>query len=326
MLRSSKLLVISLWLSVLLAICYASISLTDQGVSVFFGYYEMKIPMIKKGSAEGEAFYIMLFTDVLARYWLGFFSMILAVISTCSIFPQFLQAGTIELSLSKPISRLRLFFLKYLGGLLFVFIQNLLFVGIIFIAVGVRLGEWNVSLFWAVPVIVFSFSLLFCVSALLGIYTKSSIYALLGTFVFWGTCIISQWAEDFSYKMAVMMPDMGMEIDFKTGGVKSHDVNDQQTQMMKFHKTMKKMNLMMPKTRETIHSMKRFMEFQNRKSLLAEYDLGSLLVGEKISPNEMNAVKNYNERFSNSYIFGSSAVFEAVILAMACFLFSRRDY
>ncbi|MBU6328161.1 MAG: hypothetical protein KGQ89_11060, partial [Verrucomicrobia bacterium] len=219
MLLASKLFWVSIWISTLVALVYASIGFTDTGISAGFGLWDIPMPILRKGTREAEVFYLLMFTDVIVRFWLGWFSLVLALISTSSIFPQFLQTGSIEIALSKPVSRTRLFLLKYLGGLLFVALQTALFCLVAFIAMGLRVNEWNLTIFWAVPVITFSFSLVYCVGVIIGVTTRSTVFALLGALMFWLLTLVAQWTEDFMYKVAYLMPEVGMGVDLKSGQI-----------------------------------------------------------------------------------------------------------
>jgi hypothetical protein len=96
-----------------------------------------------------------------------------------------LTSGSIDLFVSKPISRLRLFITEYAAGLLFVALQVTIFSTACFLVIGLRGGVWEPGLFLAVPIMVCFFSYLFSVSTLLGVVTRSTVAALLLTFLFW---------------------------------------------------------------------------------------------------------------------------------------------
>ncbi len=118
-------------------------------------------------------------------FWLTWIATILALISTAGIFPDLLSGGSIDLYLSKPIGRVRLFLTKYAAGLAFVFLQVLAFSFASFLLLGIRGGTWEPSVFLAVPVVVVFFSYLYCVSVLVGVMTRSTIAAILLTILFW---------------------------------------------------------------------------------------------------------------------------------------------
>jgi len=120
LLQAKRLFWVALGISGLVGLVYASIGFTPTGMSMWFGLQSFDNPLIRAGTAEAEAFYLLLFTDLIVRFWLAWFAVALALISTSSIFPEFLREGAVEMLLSKPLGRLRLFVWKYLGSLLFV--------------------------------------------------------------------------------------------------------------------------------------------------------------------------------------------------------------
>ena len=325
MLRASKLLWISLWISFLVAIVYASIGFTPSGMSVAFGLFEFDATLLRQGTPESEAFYLLLFTDFVVKFWLGWFSLFLALISTCSIFPKFLQSGSIELALSKPVSRWRLFLLKYLGGLLFVAIQTGLFCIVAFIAIGFRLQEWSLSIFWAVPILTFSFSLTFCVGVAIGVLTRSTVFSLLGALLFWGVTLIAQWTEDAIYKLAYVFPEVGMQVDLTNGEIRD-STDEQSHSMRKSYEAIRMITSVLPKTRECTLSLKRLIRFKDRDSLLSGLDLSSFFIAGEDDSAIRDALAKYEKRHSWFTLYGTSAIFELLILSIAATVFVRRDY
>ena len=325
MLRASNLFWVSIWISTLVALVYASIGFTDTGISAGFGLWDIPMPILRKGTREAEVFYLLMFTDVIVRFWLGWFSLVLALISTSSIFPQFLQTGSIEIALSKPVSRTRLFLLKYLGGLLFVALQTALFCLVAFIAMGLRVNEWNLTIFWAVLVITFSFSLIYCVGVIIGVTTRSTVFALLGALMFWLLTLVAQWTEDFMYKVAYLMPEVGMGVDLKSGQISEAD-NNSGSGMKKAYEAIKPVVAVLPKTRECTVGLKRLIRFKERNSMLTGMDMGSVLMAGEADPAIRKAMEKYEMRHSWFSIIGSSLVFEVLVLGWAVWIFSRRDY
>ena len=185
-LSAARLFWLTLGLSGLVVILYGSIGFNDQGVTMLFGLFDVESEYITEGSMWARGLYVGIYS-VLVTIWLAWVATILALISTCSIFPEFVSEGTIELSLSKPITRIRLFMMKYLVSMLFVMLQVSIFCLGIFLCVGLRLGEWNWMIFVAIPIVSLFYSYLFAVTVLVGMMTKSGIAALLVTGVFWMT-------------------------------------------------------------------------------------------------------------------------------------------
>ena len=142
-LSAAKLFWLTLGLSGLVILLYGSIGFNDQGVTILFGAIDVESEYITKGSMWARGLYLGIYSNFLVTIWLAWVATILALISTCTIFPDFVSEGAIDLSLSKPISRFRLFMMKFLVSMLFVMLQVSIFCLGIFLCVGLRLGEWN---------------------------------------------------------------------------------------------------------------------------------------------------------------------------------------
>lgn len=93
---------------------------------------------INEGFIDPSA-YIYLFT--IGGSLMGM--MLFGMIATAGIIPSFLKRGTIDIYLSKPISRLHLLFSKYLGGVSAIAAALLYFFLGMFLIVAIKTGYWN---------------------------------------------------------------------------------------------------------------------------------------------------------------------------------------
>jgi ABC-type transport system involved in multi-copper enzyme maturation permease subunit len=157
------------------------------------------------GRFLGPVDYKVLYSNIVVGVWFTWVATVLALISTAGIFPDLLTSGSIDLYLAKPISRLRLFFTKYLAGLLFVALQVSIFALMSFLVLGVRGGLWEPGLFVAIPLVLVFFSYLFGICALLGIWTRSTIAALLLTLLAWSGIFAVDFADKQSGRVIAMM-------------------------------------------------------------------------------------------------------------------------
>lgn len=187
-LNSKRLFWITMMLSGLVVVAFAAMGLTDKGISIFG--WELPLPFFNAKIMAKDTFYKLVFSNLGIGFWLSWIACALALISTASLIPDFASSGAIELTLSKPINRLRLFLTKYFVGLLFVALQVSVFTVLCFFVIGIRGGAWLPKLFLAIPIVVLFFSYLYCVSALVGLVTRSTIAALLVTLLFWGALFL----------------------------------------------------------------------------------------------------------------------------------------
>ena len=181
-LNAKRMFWIVLILSLLVVASFAIVGINDKGITVL--HFEFP-SLFNTHFIPPATFYKILFAGLGVGYWLNWVGIILALVSTAGIVPEFVAGGSVDLYLSKPLSRLRLLLTKYATGLLFVTLQVLLFSAGCFLLIGFRAGVWDLRLFIAVPVVVLIFSYLFCVCALIGLVTRSTVAALLLTMLFW---------------------------------------------------------------------------------------------------------------------------------------------
>ena len=192
-LNAKKLFWLTMGLNLLAVATFASMGINAKGVSIFHWTFDNFF--LNTGMISQELFYKRQFTMWWIPVWLSWAATILALISTAGIIPDMVSGGTIEPLLSKPIGRIRLFLTKYLSGLLFVFLQILVFSVGSFLTMGIRAGAWEPRLFLAIPIVLAFFSYLFALCSLVGLVTRSTIAALLLTILFWGAIFLVNSAD-----------------------------------------------------------------------------------------------------------------------------------
>jgi len=185
-LNAKKLFWFVLAISALVVLIFATVGLTEEGFEINLIVWQPSFPSVFNAELLSPAtFYKLMFVNLGIGIWLTWAASILALISVSGIIPDFIAGGSIELTLSKPISRLRLFLTKYVAALLFVALQVTVFTGAAFLLIGLRGGEWEPSVLLAIPIVLVFFSYLYCVCALFGLLTRSTIASLLLTGLVW---------------------------------------------------------------------------------------------------------------------------------------------
>lgn len=182
-LNSKRLFWIVLALSGLVVGAFAMMGNNEEGIT--FLHWTIPFDIASTRFIPTDQFYKIVFVNMGLSIWLTWIATVLALVSTAGIFPDFLAGGSIELALSKPIGRLRLFLTKYVSGLLFVFLQVLVFSGASFLVIGFRGGSWEPAILLSVPLVVLVFSYLYAVLVLVGVLWRSTIAALLVTLLVW---------------------------------------------------------------------------------------------------------------------------------------------
>ncbi|MAC20512.1 MAG: hypothetical protein CMJ23_12720 [Phycisphaerae bacterium] len=174
---------ITLGLSLIAVAAFAAIGNDEEGLTVL--HWSIPFPFLSTSFIPSADFYKFIFAQLGVGYWLGWIASIIALVSTASIFPDFVDRGSIDLMLSKPIGRARLFLTKFATGLLFAGLQVLVFTVASFMVIGIRGGDWEPWLFVAIPIVLVFYSYLFAVQAVIGLLTRSVIASIIGVLLFW---------------------------------------------------------------------------------------------------------------------------------------------
>jgi ABC-type transport system involved in multi-copper enzyme maturation permease subunit len=181
-LNAKKLFWFVLVISGIVVIAFAGTGINARGITLFGIEFQMDV---NTSILSKAMWYKTLFSQLGIGFWLTWCAMTLALVSTASIFPDFIAGGSIDLYLSRPISRIRLFLTKYVSGLLFVGLQVGVFALACFLVIGVRGGAWEPKVLLAIPLVLLVFSYLFCICVLFGLITRSAITSLLLTMLVW---------------------------------------------------------------------------------------------------------------------------------------------
>ncbi|MEM7782053.1 MAG: ABC transporter permease [Planctomycetota bacterium] len=113
-----------------------------------------------------------------------------AILVTANIIPETFNPGSLNLLLSKPVSRWALYLAKFFGGCTFIALCSVyLFFGT-WLWIGLALGIWDKGLLWGIPLYILVFAIYYSVSALVGLSYRSSIMAIIVTILFWAFCFV----------------------------------------------------------------------------------------------------------------------------------------
>ena len=358
--NASALFWISLVLSALAALVIAVPSIGADGVSIF-GW--TLIPVLTDDELPRGQFYKILFTAIGLTApliaWLTIWGNVLALVSTAGIFPGLVSGGAVDVYLSKPIGRARLFLTKYVTGLLFVAAQVLTFCGIGFLVIGLRGGEWEPGVLLGVPLVLLVFSYLWAVSVLVGVWTRSTLMAVLLTVVAWGVMAGVQVAEgsvlafrvaaevraeraqaavDNADRQLVAAVESGSESRTQLWQLQldsAEEVRDGAAStagdLRFWHNLAWGTYAVLPKTSGTSSLMARWLidtarlDFgeQGRSEQSADANLMQMLDRD---PVVRERIREAERSRSPLFIIGTSLLTEAALVLLACWIFARRDY
>ena len=109
-------------LTVLMTLMMLSVGFQGGRVSFLFGLWSMESgvynPLSQVGATKLVGAVVHLFLSAI----LGWIGMILMIVATAGVFPGMMESGAIDVVLSKPISRARLFLYKYISSMVVLFL------------------------------------------------------------------------------------------------------------------------------------------------------------------------------------------------------------
>jgi ABC-type transport system involved in multi-copper enzyme maturation permease subunit len=121
--------------------------------------------------------------SVIQSFFAGIFlytlTMLFFIFGAASIMPDTLKAGTVDLLVSKPIGRLRIYLGKYFGGLLLIAANLAIFVGLSFLILTVKSGYANWSYLLSAVTVLFAFAVLNAILHMFGVLVRSSVFSIL---------------------------------------------------------------------------------------------------------------------------------------------------
>lgn len=161
---------------------------------IFIGYYIfyaivilIMIFAVNLDAVEG----VMSFADIkqmITSVEVGFlslsFNLILffSLISASSFVPSMLEKGTIDLLISKPVSRFTILLSKFLGATLFVGLSMVFLIGSIWLILSLKSGYWSPNFLLAIISFMFAFAVMYSITVVIGLTTQSSIISILVNF------------------------------------------------------------------------------------------------------------------------------------------------
>lgn len=138
---------------------------------IFFGAVT-----VTDDSSLGQVLYII--EDQIINGLGGAIALLIGLIITSFFIPNMLRKGSVDLFISKPIGRSQLLIYKYIGGLTFVFLVTTFTVGGIWLVIALRSGFWDPSFLAVIPILTFTFAIVYAMSTVVAVFTRSAIAAM----------------------------------------------------------------------------------------------------------------------------------------------------
>ena len=177
---------IVLAISAFIVLLLTSVGFDETGISLWWGLSHSEHDLLRRGTRNLDVVYRAFFSDVLVGFWLTYAATFLGLISTASVFPDFLSGGGVDMLLAKPRRRASIFMAKFVASLLFAAVPVTLVCLGVLLSMRMALGVWEFEILYALPYVLLFYSSLFAVCVLVGTVTRSALASLLLTVVIWG--------------------------------------------------------------------------------------------------------------------------------------------
>lgn len=127
----------------------------------------------------------------------GTFGVIFTIAATAFFVPRMIEKGAADVLFHKPLSRLSFYLSRYFAGLAFIALFSLLLVSGMYFGFLVVSRHNDPGILWAAVTLTYLFGLIYGVSMLIGVVTRSTVAAMLLTmiFFFFNGCIHQFWIQ-----------------------------------------------------------------------------------------------------------------------------------
>ena len=177
-LTSRRLFWLHLWLSIAVALIFASVAGTDAGWSAGFGLRRIASNWLKKDTPWETTLQCWVLSRAV-RWWVVGAGALMALFATAAVLPESLEAGQSALLMPKARRRAVLLGGRFLGSLYYFVLLTAAAILLLQLAVRWRMGFWHAPLWYALPAAALLFVPLHAVATLMGVLTRSTTAALL---------------------------------------------------------------------------------------------------------------------------------------------------
>ncbi|GJM26402.1 MAG: hypothetical protein DHS20C16_28170 [Phycisphaerae bacterium] len=309
--KAKKLFWVLLVISTLVAAALACVGFDENGWSFFFGAIKKPDPIFKAGTDAAVSLIGAIVSNVLVGTYIGWVGIVICLIGTAGMFPSLIETGAVDVVVSKPLPRSLLFFARYIGSLAFVFVQSAYFVLLTLLVLRWQVDRWLWGYLWAIPLLVLSFSYIYCVCVLAAVWTRRALASLVYGLLFWVAVFGMAGLERFVGTDSIGTgPDAVLKFSERGSiGKVSHVIH-----------------VVSPKPSDIPIILGRQIGALNSKDTAMAIMPGDADLISDADIQQLEIEQRRSDSISPAFSIGTSLGFEAVVLLMACIIFSRRDF
>ena len=288
---------IMLFISLAVAGTMFCFSFEPKRINVLFGTWTIESDIFTFNNAVRTDLIASLVVEWIADVILGWIGIFLALIATAGFFPAMMERGGIEVLLSKPMPRWQILLGKYIGSLTFMAFQALIFVLLTFLVAGLRWNIWLPRYLFVVPLMILMFSFLYCVSTLVAVYTRSTIAVILVTMLAW-------------------MSFAGIQT-----GADTFEMYPELKEYRSAYNGLRMARWVVPKTSDLTLLARKWTGAASPADFIKQRDEEDQQMIDRAG-----SAEKLRLNLSPVAVIGSSLLFEAAVLGIAVWRFSRKDF
>ena len=240
----------------------------------FYGAFGMHVPHVK----DVHVSLIQGAQSLIVQGLAGTAGILFCIAATAFFVPRMLERGAADTIFTKPISRPVLLSARYLAGLLFV--GTLSFLLVLGIHAGLLLvsGYSDPGFLWSALTLVYVYALVQTVSVLIGVLTRSSVAAILGTLLFFSFngCIHKIWtAKEWGVSANAERVE---GTPTPTAGIEG--AKEEKPFLVVLERLLDGMHYALPKTRDADVLVKKLRTVVTGKSIVLQDEGGNLIVDQ----------------------------------------------
>ena len=285
--------------------------LWKHNFSILFGL--VPLPFLN-GPLVGQ---LLLIENTLVNFLGATIALLVSVVITAFFIPNMLRKGTVDLLLVKPIRRPTLLVYKYVGGLTFIFLNTALAVGGVWLVLSLRSGVWAPGFLMTIPIITFYFAILYALSTLFGVLTRSPVAAILLTCMFWFFLFILGTMHSYFELEVTDEGRKALHEAWESGKPKEQrkpyeddglTPDERRAQQGWFKQGVRRLHFILPRTSELGQLTSRY--------VLSDLVYDNPALERRVDPTPVS----WRETLT------VSGIFIAVMLGLACWRFSTKEY
>jgi ABC-type transport system involved in multi-copper enzyme maturation permease subunit len=177
--------------SIVLVAPWYLIGFREDGIHLLYGWKTIAYGDLlgfagrtSQAASDTQIQFIQYLQSLFVEWLAGLFGFLFCIAATAFFVPRMLEKGAADTLFTKPIHRFSLLVARYAAGILFVGVLSLVLVVGIHVGLMIFSGYSDPAFLWSALTLVYVYAIVQTVSVVVGVFTRSSVAAILCTTIF----------------------------------------------------------------------------------------------------------------------------------------------